>query len=76
VRIWQLTVDDMKVRPAHTAGGDLDANLTRSWLQIGKLGPLESRPNSIQHHRVHCVLHVSGNPEPRSTEASVNMSLL
>ena len=43
----QLTIDDMKIRPADAAGGRLDSKLARSGLPIGQLRPFEGSPDLL-----------------------------
>jgi hypothetical protein len=52
-RIGQFAIDDMQVRAADAAGGNLDSNLTRPGLPIGEIGPFKSSPKLLQHHRLH-----------------------
>jgi hypothetical protein len=62
LRVRQVAVDDVQVRPGDAAGSDLHPNLARTGLPIGELGPLKSSPNLLQHHRMHRVPRLLGSP--------------
>ena len=62
LRIGQLAIDNMQVCAADAAGGNLDSNLTRPRLPIGKIGPFKRSPKLFQHHRLHGVLRFCGMP--------------
>ncbi len=52
-RVRKFAVDDMQIRAADAAGGDLDADLPGSWLPIGQFGPLQRTFESIENHCMH-----------------------
>ena len=41
--IWQFAVDDMQVGATNAASQDLDANLARSRMPVGEIGPFQRR---------------------------------
>ena len=56
LRIGQFAIDNMQVRAADAAGGNLDSNLTGPRLPIGKIGPFQPFAQLVQHHRFHSIL--------------------
>jgi hypothetical protein len=49
----------MQIRAADAAGTDLDSNLARPGIPIGKCRPLERGSDLVEHHRLHVVLLVN-----------------
>src|SRR5439155_26671376 len=53
LRIVELTVGDVQIRPAHAAGADAEEDLPRLWIRIRQFAQLERTPPLGQHHRSH-----------------------
>ena len=51
--IWQFAVDDMQVGAADAASQYLDANLARSRMPVGEIGPFQRRSECPEHHCLH-----------------------
>ena len=53
LRLGQLPVDDVEVRPAHAAGGDPQQHLARARNRVRQPGRAESAARLVEHHRTH-----------------------
>jgi hypothetical protein len=53
LRIRELAVHDVKVRPAHRAGVDPDQDPVRAWFRFGDLGGTQRLARRVEDHRAH-----------------------
>ena len=67
-RMWQLTIHNVKISTAHTAGCHADPNFTRARHTVGQNRPLQIGLQPIQYHRLHA--------SPRSSRLPIDTTAL
>ncbi len=53
LRVGQLAVNHVQVRPAHRAGEHPHQHLARARLEVGQVGGAQPAPGSVEHHGPH-----------------------